>query len=105
MTRRRQREHQRGFTLVELLVVMGIIAVLLGLLLPALNRARESANKAACLSNIRQLTTGWILYANENKGNLVWAGTNDKTLVPPPDPNAYRMGWVIDVPGTSAGKE
>jgi len=105
MTRRRQREYQRGFTLVELLVVIGIIAVLIGILLPALNRARESANKAACLSNIRQLTTGWILYANANKGNLVWAGTNDKTLVPPPDPNAYRMGWVIDVPGTSAGKE
>ena len=60
----------RGFTLVELLVVIGIIAVLISLLLPALNKARESANRAACLSNLRQLGQMMHLYANENKDQI-----------------------------------
>jgi prepilin-type N-terminal cleavage/methylation domain-containing protein len=56
-----------GFTLVELLVVIGIIAVLVGILLPTLGKAREASQRTACLSNLRQLGTLFLIYANNNK--------------------------------------
>jgi prepilin-type N-terminal cleavage/methylation domain-containing protein/prepilin-type processing-associated H-X9-DG protein len=59
-----------AFTLVELLVVIGIIAVLIAVLLPALTRAREQANAAACLSNLRQLGMAMQMYAQGNDGFL-----------------------------------
>ena len=59
---------KKGFTLIELLVVMVIIALLVGLLLPALGRAREEARKTQCRSNLRQIGLAVQIYANDNKG-------------------------------------
>ena len=62
---------RRGFTLIELLVVIAIIAVLMAILMPALNRVKEQGKRAVCLSNLRQLTMAWIMYADENNDVLV----------------------------------
>ena len=73
--RARTSDRRGGFTLVELLVVIGIIAVLISMLLPALQNARHKANMVACQSNMRQLGTAMLMAANENKGGMLWPST------------------------------
>jgi prepilin-type N-terminal cleavage/methylation domain-containing protein/prepilin-type processing-associated H-X9-DG protein len=68
MQTRRNVGSKAGFTLVELLVVIGIIAVLVAILLPTLNKAREAGNRTKCLANLRSLTQAMISFANDKKG-------------------------------------
>jgi prepilin-type N-terminal cleavage/methylation domain-containing protein/prepilin-type processing-associated H-X9-DG protein len=72
MTRHRHAaRRRRGFTLVELLVVMGLIAMLMSLLFPVAGKMRAAANSTACLSNLRQMGMAWTLYTTDNRGKLI----------------------------------
>lgn len=71
----RRTGHATGFTLTELLVVIGLIAVLISLLLPVVGRVRAAANSTACLSNLRQMGIAWTTYLTDSRGRLpdyVW---------------------------------
>jgi prepilin-type N-terminal cleavage/methylation domain-containing protein/prepilin-type processing-associated H-X9-DG protein len=83
-------ESKRAFTLVELLVVMAIIAVLVGLLLPSLTRAKEAAKSASCLGNLKQWGLATQLFASENQDWLPKDGTPNGTSVD--------EGWYNDLP-------
>jgi prepilin-type N-terminal cleavage/methylation domain-containing protein/prepilin-type processing-associated H-X9-DG protein len=86
------RHARRGFTLIELLVVIAIIALLMSILMPALNRAREQGKRIACLNNLKQLAMGWILYADDNDDKVTYANTGRNDA------------WVL-YPGADATKE
>jgi prepilin-type N-terminal cleavage/methylation domain-containing protein len=109
------RMRRRGFTLVELLVVIGIIAVLIGILVPTLNKAREASQRVACGSNLRQLGTMFQLYANGFKdyaplGYIKSGGTHQKNwnyLVFINRAGVTRttlMGWLVDAGLIKDGK-
>jgi prepilin-type N-terminal cleavage/methylation domain-containing protein/prepilin-type processing-associated H-X9-DG protein len=104
---------RKGFTLVELLVVIGIIAVLVGILLPALGRAREASKSTACLSNIRQVAMAFMMYSNDNKGWLPASARGGTPLEADfihyrSDRNLDRsaigkyLGKIVDMGGTNA---
>ena len=74
IARRKTALHAVGFTLIELLVVVAIIALLISILLPALNQAREVAKSTVCLSNLRSLGMAVQMYVDDNNGFLITAG-------------------------------
>jgi len=91
-----RRAGSRAFTLVELLVVIGIIALLIAILFPALRRAKESANAAQCSSNLRQLMMGFLMFANEHKGHLPGNYWDAQAQQPDPEKRDWLLG---DNPG------
>jgi prepilin-type N-terminal cleavage/methylation domain-containing protein/prepilin-type processing-associated H-X9-DG protein len=92
----RTRHHHRAFTLVELLIVVGIIALLVALLLPALAKARRQALQAACSSNLRQLGGALVAYATANRGWFPACASGDGF--------AYPEDWVHWRQGRTPGE-
>jgi prepilin-type N-terminal cleavage/methylation domain-containing protein/prepilin-type processing-associated H-X9-DG protein len=78
----------RAFTLIELLVVIAVIAILMAILMPALQAAKDQAQRVHCVSNTRTLCLGWLLYKDDFDGKIVGGHTND-------------VGWVRDAAYTA----
>src|SRR3954468_24089525 len=86
------RRGQRAFTLTELLVVVGLIALLVSLLMPALGQARAAARSTGCLSNLRQMGNAWTMYLAENRGHLP-----EYTWLTPLTPDVSWSGYWIGI--------
>jgi len=85
-------KRHKAFTLIELLVVIAVIGLLMAILLPALNRAREQGKRVICLNNLKELTLAWTMYAQANRENLVNGG-----------PLEHPPGLVDDTPPAEFG--
>jgi len=84
-----------GFTLVELLVVIGIIALLISILLPSLSKAREAANRAACLSNMRQVHQAFMLYAHNERDQVPLGHLSGGGPIHNPAGDQYQFNYAI----------
>ena len=101
ITHRSQGKSAHGFTLIELLVVIAIIAILAGMLLPALGKAKSKATGITCMSNTKQIMLGWMFYAGDNDERIThaygtahgWMGGGEQVL----DYTAKRTNWDPEV--------
>jgi prepilin-type N-terminal cleavage/methylation domain-containing protein len=91
--RTRSRRPLHGFTLVELLVVIGIISILISILLPSLARAREAAKKTQCLSNLRQMGDIFRIYAAQNKDVMPIGCVGNSTISTAQKQFSYVIRW------------
>src|SRR6476469_3647516 len=83
------RQSRGAFTLIELLVVIAIIAILAGMLLPALAKAKTKAQGIKCMSNLKQLQLVWHLYADDNNDKTTTSGYTS-----PVEPTSWVDGWL-----------
>jgi len=90
-----KKRRAKAFTLVELLVVIGIIALLVSILLPALNRARRQAMTTQCASNMRQLAMAMLMYVQDNQGNFPPAVVSQSNAAPMMYPNGF--SWCTEL--------
>jgi len=86
------KQSRHGFTLVELLVVIAVIAILAALLLPVLSRAKAKAHRTACINNMRNLALGLVMYTHDNNERMPWCQWY----------NNYGPGWLYNPKGGAA---
>ena len=87
-------QKKKAFTLIELLVVISIIALLIAILMPALNKAREQATGSVCLGNQKTLVLAWIMYADESNGRLCFGSVHEDGLDNSTDAYKRKYAWV-----------